>query len=147
MRPKAITAVIIAPVALMALFALSLPQGVYARHVCTGDKSTDDQIDRLLKPPHSCWTPPDSILLPNFLEGTNNITDLLDNVTNWLLLISVPIVGIVVVIGAYQMLFARGEPEKFKTGTQTIWYAVIAFIILLVAAGVADLIRSILNAK
>ena len=55
------------------------------------------------------------------------------------------IVVIMIIIGAFQMLFAQGKPEDFKKGIKTITYAIIGFAIILMASGIAAIIRTILT--
>lgn len=79
--------------------------------------------------------------------GCRTFEQILDSIANFLIIISAPIVAIMVLYGGYQILFAGGSPEKFKEGKQTILYAVIGFIIILVAKGVTLLIKNILGAS
>ena len=93
---------------------------------------------------HALTTGPSIITLPNPLNP-NTIAGLITQITSALAIIAVPIVGVAIIFGAYQILFAGGDPEKFKTGTRTIWYAIIAYVIILVALGSAKLIENILG--
>lgn len=56
-----------------------------------------------------------------------------------------PIVIILVMIGAYQMLFAAGDPERFSTGKKTVLYAIIGYVVLLLATGVGYIILDVLR--
>ena len=53
------------------------------------------------------------------------------------------VVPIVIVVGAFQMMFATGDPEKFKKGQKTIVYAVIGLVVLLLAQGIVAIMESI----
>lgn len=55
------------------------------------------------------------------------------------------IVTAMVLVGAYQMLFANGEAEKFTKGKNTIVYTVIGYALLLMATGISALIQSALT--
>jgi hypothetical protein len=77
--------------------------------------------------------------------GSSTITELLHKITTGLVTIATPIVGIMVLVGAFQMLFAAGDPEKFKRGKKTILYTVIGYAIILLATGVTSIIKSVLN--
>lgn len=68
-----------------------------------------------------------------------------ENIIKDLLLLSVPIVTVMVVIGAYQILTAGGDPEKFKTGRKTIVYAAVGFAVLLLAQGVVYIVQDVLG--
>lgn len=72
----------------------------------------------------------------------DDLTSLLVFIGTQLYYISIPIVTIMILYGAFQILTAGGEPDKIQTGKRTIWYAVIGFVIVLLAGGVSDLIKS-----
>ncbi len=55
------------------------------------------------------------------------------------------IVTAMVLVGAYQMLFANGEAEKFTKGKNTIVYTVIGYALLLMATGISALIQAALT--
>lgn len=90
-------------------------------------------------------SPSEDIVLINPL-GSASFGDVLQRIWNGLIAISAPIVAIMVIYGGYQMLFAAGNPEKFKTGQKTILYAAIGFAAVLLAGGIISIIKSILGA-
>jgi len=59
-----------------------------------------------------------------------------------LYLISIPIVVIMILYGAFQIITAAGETDRIQTGKRTIWYAAIGFGVVLLAGGIASIIRS-----
>jgi len=77
-------------------------------------------------------------------EGSTFIT-VINNILNYLIYISVPILAIMILIGGFQILTARGEPAKIVSGKQTITYAVIGFTIILISKGVALILLTILG--
>lgn len=89
--------------------------------------------------------PPCKIELPNPLGTTTTFAQLLDKIITFLLQIGTPIASIMVIWGAFQILFAGGEPEKFLVGRRTILYTVIAYGILLVAKGITLIIGDLLK--
>ncbi len=76
----------------------------------------------------------------------NDLTCPLTAVTNFLFTIAIPICGIMILVGGFQMMTAAGSPEKFSTGKKTILYAVIGFVVVLLAGSVAALIQSVFGA-
>jgi hypothetical protein len=82
--------------------------------------------------------------LPNPLTATD-FTQILQSILSFGIKAGAIVVPIIVVIGAFQMMFAAGNPEKFKTGTKTIVYAVIGYIIILLAAGIIDIVKDVLT--
>lgn len=75
--------------------------------------------------------------------GTENLGDLLGRLADNMIVISIPIVSIMVLVGAFQMLTAGGNPEKFKKGRDTIVYAAVGFAVVLLAKSVHLIIESI----
>jgi hypothetical protein len=78
-------------------------------------------------------------------DDTNTLGDILSKIIDKLQILAIPIVAIMVLIGGFQILFAAGDPEKFNKGKKTILYSVIGYAIILLANGIDDLIRDILN--
>ena len=88
------------------------------------------------------------LTIPNPLDPTNQgnvtIATLLSRVTDFLVLIAVPLLTLAILYAAFQMITARGNEEQFKLGKKVLLYAVIGFAILLVSEGLIKLIESIL---
>lgn len=62
-----------------------------------------------------------------------------------LTMLVIPVLTIMVFIGGFQILFSGGDEEKIKTGKKTLQYAVLGYIIILLAAGIDSIITSILK--
>jgi len=77
--------------------------------------------------------------------GTTSIVQIINNVLNYLIYISVPILAIMILVGGFQILTARDNPEKITSGRKTIMYAVIGFTIILISKGVALIILKIMG--
>jgi hypothetical protein len=86
------------------------------------------------------------VTLTNPLGG-QSFTDVVQKVTNFFSVITIPIVAIMVLIGGFQMITAAGNPEKFSAGKKTIIYAAVGFAVILAADTVVTLIKNILGAK
>ena len=84
------------------------------------------------------------ITIPNPLGQGATIAPLLTRVTDFLVLIAIPILSLMVLIAAFYMLTAGGDEKKFELGKKVLLYAVIGFAILLVSEGLIKLIESIL---
>jgi len=78
---------------------------------------------------------------PNPLK-CGNFGCVADKIIGGLYRIAVPIVAIMVLVGGFQILTAGGDPEKFKKGKQTIFYAVIGLVAIILAGGVVGIIQS-----
>jgi len=77
--------------------------------------------------------------------GSSNVTDLLNKIIDFLILLGAPLLTIMVLVGAYQMLFSGGSQEKFLTGKKTITYAVVGFAVILVAKSIGLLVKNVLQ--
>ena len=75
------------------------------------------------------------------------IEDLLHGIVGWIVKIGAPIATIMILVGAYQILFSAGDPEKVKTGRNTILYTAIAYGIILIGWGITTVIKEILGVK
>ena len=52
-----------------------------------------------------------------------------------------------VIIGAFQIMFAGGNPENVTKGKKTILYSVVGFVIVVVASGVAFILKELLGVQ
>jgi NAD dependent epimerase/dehydratase family enzyme len=89
---------------------------------------------------------PTPITLPNPLSA-NSFQAVVAQISNFLLLIAVPLTAIMALVGGFQMITAGGDPEKFSKGRKTLMYAAIGFAVVLVAGGVASIISNFLTGK
>lgn len=78
---------------------------------------------------------------------TTSVIDLLNTILRSLTFVAIPIAVLMIIVGAFQMMSAGGDPEKFKTGRKTILYAAIGFAILLIARLLIGISAEILGAK
>lgn len=78
--------------------------------------------------------------------GAKSIEEVVNNIITGIRdYIAPPIVGIMVLVGAFQMLFAAGDPNKFLLGKKAILYAVVGYAIIIIASGVSAIIKEILS--
>jgi hypothetical protein len=85
-----------------------------------------------------------SITLTNPLS-CDTLGACLDSIVPKLVQIAVPIVAIMVVVGAFQIMTAGGKEEKVTSGRKTLLYAVIGFAIILLATSVRFIIQDVLK--
>ncbi len=83
------------------------------------------------------------VSFPNPLGNCNNLSCPATAVINFLFTIAIPLCGIIILVGGFQMMTAAGDPEKFSTGKKTLLYAVIGFVVILLSGSVAALIQSL----
>ncbi len=84
----------------------------------------------------------DSTTLLNPLAATS-FPALVQAILGALFTLSIPICSIMIMIGGYYIMSAAGNEERLKTGRNTIAYAAIGFLVILLANGVVSLIRSL----
>jgi|SRR5574343_1555377 amino acid transporter len=85
------------------------------------------------------------IKLENPLGANATIPGVLKRIFNqlaWLLTFCIPII---IIVGAFQMMFSAGNPEKFAEGQKTITYAIIGYVIILMANGLISIVTKILT--
>jgi hypothetical protein len=75
----------------------------------------------------------------------SDVNGLLHSIVDWLLTIGTPIAVGMILFGAFQMIFAGGDPEKFQKGKQTILYTAIGYAIILIGWGLTSIIQSFLS--
>ncbi|NCS99782.1 hypothetical protein GW765_02255 [Candidatus Parcubacteria bacterium] len=80
----------------------------------------------------------DGIVITDFWTLVKGITKFLSEVT--LALLSIPIVA-----GAYQLITAGGDPQKIENGKKMIIYAFVGASILLFAKATVDLIIQVIQ--
>ncbi len=71
----------------------------------------------------------------------------IDKLIDALFVLAAPLCALMVMVGGYQILFAAGDPEKFKTGKQTLTYAMIGFALLVLAKSVQYIILDVFGAS
>ncbi len=83
-----------------------------------------------------------SVRLSNPL-GVDNLQTVLERAVPLVIPLAASVVTIMVLYGAFLMLFSAGNEEKVSQGRKTILYAAIGFFVVLVASSIPALIRSI----
>ena len=82
--------------------------------------------------------------VPNLL-GCADIGCVVGKILDTLAKLAAPFVAIMVLVGAFQIITAGGDPEKFKSGRTTILYAVVGYAIVLLASSVVPIINGLLG--
>ena len=100
-------------------------------------------------PPDS--TSPDSqstsLNIPNPLGGTNDISTLISNIINFLIILAIPITAILIVYAGFLYITSAGNDEKVKTAQKALIWAIIGFAIVLVASSVPIIIEKFLSGE
>ncbi len=88
-------------------------------------------------------TPSDGSALTNPL-ASNTISEVLDNIIDFLLRLAVPIAVIMTVYVAYLFITAGDNAEKVKSARKTLLWIVVGVMILIISKGVAVFTKSLL---
>ena len=87
-----------------------------------------------------------TVTIPNPLMA-GDIPTLIDQIAIWLLGIGATIAVIIVLWAAFLFMTSGGNESKVTRARQTLWYAIIGLTVLLLATGVAELIKNVLSGK
>ena len=77
--------------------------------------------------------------------GCSDWAACIKSVLGGLALLATPVVGIMILVGGYQIMASGGNEEKLRKGKNTIIYAVVGYAVILLASGVAAVIQSVVS--
>jgi len=80
----------------------------------------------------------------NFLEF-GSISDVLNRIADILFTISIPLLVIMIILGAFYLLTAGGNEQRVTTGKNIIKWAIIGFVVILIAGSLTSLIQNLLG--
>jgi hypothetical protein len=83
--------------------------------------------------------------LPNPLGSVSTVADLLEKIVRFLRDIASPIVAGMVIYGAFQIMTAGGDTDRFTQGKKTILWAIIGYAIIWIGWGIALIIQDVLS--
>jgi len=92
----------------------------------------------------ACEVSANGIEIPNPLDY-ESLEEFVDHIITFLFYVSLFLVPLMVLIGAFYFLTAGGDPKRIKTGQNIILYTVIGFGIILFAKGIIALIKQALG--
>ncbi len=73
------------------------------------------------------------------------IEGLLTTILNILLVIAVPIIVFFLIFAGFTYVTAQGNPEKIKTATRSLTYAIIGGVLILGGVAISEIIESVVN--
>ena len=131
------------------IVAISTPEAWAAHtsgHACTGPDDASPGCPAA--PPTTSAAPAGNGLqysLQNPLAGSgiNSIEGLLTAILNVLLVIAVPIIVFFIIFAGFSYVTAQGNPEKVKTATRSLTYAIIGGVLILGATALSAIIESV----
>ena len=92
----------------------------------------------------TCERPTGVVCYCNPLSG-DGLESITDPIIDFIFKISIVVVPVLVVYGAFMIITAAGDPEKIKQAKAMIFWTLIGFTIVLLSRGVSDLIEVIIG--
>lgn len=80
------------------------------------------------------------------IDSPDKVIGLVTKVGGWLYSALVAIAVVVIIYGAFEMLFSGGDAEKFRKGKNVVLYTIVAVAIAILATGVIKLIEQLVGA-
>lgn len=86
------------------------------------------------------------VKIENPIEA-ESIQELISTIGKSLYAIAFALVPLMVLVGAFYILTAAGNPERVNTGRNIIMWTIIGLGIVIISTGIAELIKNLLGAK
>lgn len=74
-----------------------------------------------------------------------DICAVINSVTDFIIAVSIPIAGLMILYSAFVILTAAGSAKRFETGKNTILYAILGLIIILLSKGLVFITTELLG--
>ena len=84
------------------------------------------------------------VRLPNFL-GSDNVVALIHQIAGFALAVFVPLAALMILYAGFLFLTSGGDPTKIKTAKDTLTWAVIGIVVIILARGLVSLIGDLLG--
>jgi phosphate starvation-inducible membrane PsiE len=84
-------------------------------------------------------------LEPVLRSDITSIETLLTAILNVLLVIAVPIIVFFIIFAGFTYVTAQGNPEKIKTATRSLTYAIIGAVLILGGVAISEIIASVVS--
>ena len=96
------------------------------------------------------------LLMPLFIQADvkfenpiekESIQELIDAIAKWVYWTALALAPLMIMIGAFYLITAAGDPEKINTGKKIITWTIVGIAIVLLSTGAMSIIKEILSAK
>ncbi len=95
------------------------------------------------------------LLMPLFVQGiefespihATSVQALVKGIANWVYWIALALAPLMIIIGAFYLITASGDPERVNTGKKIITWTIIGIAIVLLSTGIMSIIEEILSVK
>jgi hypothetical protein len=79
------------------------------------------------------------------IKGWEGVFTALNNITNWIFGFFLVVAVLFILVGAYELLISKGDPEGFAKAKKTLLYAVIAIAIAVMAKSIVIVVAKIVG--
>ncbi len=95
------------------------------------------------------------LLIPLFIQGVeienpieaDDIRELVEGISKWIYWIALTLAPLMIIIGAFYLITASGDPDRVNTGKKIITWTIIGIAIVLLSTGIMSIIKEILSVK
>jgi ABC-type microcin C transport system permease subunit YejE len=84
---------------------------------------------------------PITVTIPNPLGEDTNVKDILNRVADWLFRIAIVVVPLMIIWAGFVFVTAGGDPKKVSNAKQILLYAIVGFVVILLARGIVGAIK------
>ncbi len=91
--------------------------------------------------------PTADLFIPNPLGETSEISTLAKNIINFLIKLAIPISAILIVYAGFLYITSAGNEEKIKTAQKALIWALVGFVIILIASSIPTIIQDFLSGE
>jgi len=120
--------------------------------IANGPKSADDCAKGSPAINTKCSdliTPPGDLEVENNCYtdewGTICLLNVINRVFDWVFVFIIALVGVMIVVGAFNIITAGGEPGKVTTGRNFILYALIGMVVALFARAIPSIVAALIR--
>jgi hypothetical protein len=128
---------------LMLLSAIFAPTLTFASH--DGSESNDPRHGIIAPPSQPQQQGLEYSLESPLRSNIITIEGLLTTILNVLLVIAVPIIVFFIIFAGFTYVTAQGNPEKIKTATRSLTYAIIGAVLILGGVAISEIIASVVS--
>ncbi len=103
-----------------------------------------DDCEEYCEDPENYEMPADTVCYCNPL-ASEDLTAITDPIISFIFNLSIVVVPVLVLLGAFFIVTAGGDMERINKGKKIIMWTLIGFLIVLISQGISDLLDEILG--
>ena len=111
---------------------------------CSADPDCDPGLSCTRGKCRGCPVVAGAIRICNPIQACE-FNELIENIISFIFNVAVALAPLMIIIGAFYIMSAGGNPKRIETGKNIILYTVIGFAVILFARGLINIIQNILK--